>query len=59
LLPGGGQIASRLDHRIAMSMVVAGLAARAPITIDDVTPVSTSFPAFFDMLDTLTGDAVG
>jgi 3-phosphoshikimate 1-carboxyvinyltransferase len=48
------QVASKLDHRIAMSMTVAGLAARAPVTIDDIAPVATSYPAFFDTLDALT-----
>jgi 3-phosphoshikimate 1-carboxyvinyltransferase len=52
-LPGGGTIASKLDHRIAMSMVVAGLAARAPVTVDDVAPVATSYPNFFATLDAL------
>lgn len=52
-LRGTGQIASKLDHRIAMSMAVAGLVARNPISIDDVAPVATSFPAFFTMLDEL------
>jgi 3-phosphoshikimate 1-carboxyvinyltransferase len=57
LVPGGAPIASLLDHRIAMAMTVAGLVAKAPITIDDVAPVATSYPAFFDTLDRLTGDA--
>lgn len=56
-LPGNAQIASKLDHRIAMSMAVAGLAARGPVTIDDVAPVATSYPAFFDTLDALTNEA--
>jgi len=55
LLPGGATVASFLDHRIAMSMAVAGLAARAAVTIDDVAPVATSFPAFFETLDGLIG----
>ncbi len=37
-----------------MSMTVAGLVAAAPIAIDDVAPVQTSYPAFFDVLDGLT-----
>jgi 3-phosphoshikimate 1-carboxyvinyltransferase len=49
-LPGGATIAARLDHRIAMSFAIAGLAARAPIEIDDMAPVATSFPGFTDML---------
>ncbi|MBY0305958.1 MAG: 3-phosphoshikimate 1-carboxyvinyltransferase [Sphingomonas sp.] len=55
MLPGGATIASKLDHRIAMSMVVAGLAAQASVTIDDVAPVATSFPSFFETLDALAG----
>lgn len=53
-LPGGAQIASKLDHRIAMSMTVAGLVAAAPITIDDVSPVATSYPDFFETLNALS-----
>ena len=54
LLPGGAQIASKLDHRIAMSMAVAGLGARDAVTIDDASPVATSYPGFFATLDRLT-----
>ncbi len=54
LLPGGAQIASKLDHRIAMSMAVAGLGARDAVTIDDASPVATSYPGFFPTLDRLT-----
>jgi 3-phosphoshikimate 1-carboxyvinyltransferase len=43
---GGATIQSRLDHRIAMSFAVAGLHAREPITVDDMSPVATSFPGF-------------
>ena len=55
LLPGGAKIASQLDHRIAMSMAIAGLASHAAVTIDDVSPVATSFPTFFETLDALAG----
>ncbi|MBS0283923.1 MAG: 3-phosphoshikimate 1-carboxyvinyltransferase [Proteobacteria bacterium] len=54
-IPGGARIASKLDHRIAMSMVIAGLHARAPVTIDDAAPVRTSFPTFFELLESLGG----
>ena len=54
-IPGGGRVAAKLDHRIAMSMAVAGLHARQPLTIDDVGSVATSYPAFFAHLDRLTG----
>lgn len=45
-LNGGATVATHLDHRIAMSMAVAGLASRTPVTIDDMAPVATSYPAF-------------
>ncbi|GGB27454.1 3-phosphoshikimate 1-carboxyvinyltransferase [Sphingomonas metalli] len=56
-IPGGATIASKLDHRIAMSMTVAALHARRPVTIDDAAPVATSYPTFFASLDALTGGA--
>jgi 3-phosphoshikimate 1-carboxyvinyltransferase len=52
-LPGGATIATYLDHRIAMSFAVAGLAAREPVTIDDMGPVQTSFPIFTDLMRAL------
>jgi len=55
-LAGGGKVATLLDHRIAMSMTVAALAAEQPIAIDDVAPVATSYPNFFATLDALTND---
>jgi len=45
-LAGGATIAAKLDHRIAMSFAVAGLASRGAVTIDDMAPVATSFPGF-------------
>jgi 3-phosphoshikimate 1-carboxyvinyltransferase len=50
-LRGGGPIATHLDHRIAMSMAVAGLASRAGVEIDDTRPIATSFPVFEALLD--------
>jgi 3-phosphoshikimate 1-carboxyvinyltransferase len=52
-LDGGATIASRLDHRIAMSFAVAGLHSKAPVGIDDVSPVATSFPGFAETLRSL------
>jgi 3-phosphoshikimate 1-carboxyvinyltransferase len=43
---GGGAVESLTDHRIAMSFAVAGLAARAPVRINDCRHVATSFPGF-------------
>ena len=53
-IPGGGPVETRLDHRIAMSMAVAGLHARRPVTLDDAAPVATSYPDFFAQLERLT-----
>jgi 3-phosphoshikimate 1-carboxyvinyltransferase len=50
-LPGGGPIATHLDHRIAMSMAIAGLASRAGVEVDDTRPIATSFPVFEALLD--------
>ncbi|APZ97590.1 3-phosphoshikimate 1-carboxyvinyltransferase [Sphingopyxis sp. QXT-31] len=49
-LPGGATIAGHLDHRICMSFAVAGLVSKAPVTIDDIAPVATSFPNFEALL---------
>ncbi len=43
---GGVTVESRLDHRIAMSFLVMGLATNAPMTVDDGGPIATSFPIF-------------
>ena len=50
LLGGTAPIATHLDHRIAMSMAVAGLASRDGITLDDTRPIATSFPTFETLL---------
>lgn len=49
-LPGGGPIATKLDHRIAMSFAIAGLVSRNGVEIDDMRPVATSFPGFIGLL---------
>ncbi len=56
-IAGGATVATKLDHRIAMSFAVAGLASRLPVTIDDAAPVATSYPAFFEQLAILQGEA--
>ncbi len=43
---GGAKVATHLDHRIAMSFLVMGLAARRAMTIDDETMIATSYPSF-------------
>jgi 3-phosphoshikimate 1-carboxyvinyltransferase len=54
-LPGGAAIAGHLDHRICMSFAVAGLVSAAPVTVDDIAPVATSFPNFEALLEGLQG----
>jgi len=43
---GGGLTQARLDHRIAMSFLCLGMAAKAPVRVDDAGPIATSFPIF-------------
>ena len=50
---GGGLVAAQLDHRIAMSFLVLGLAAREPVAIDDGSPIDTSFPGFARLMNGL------
>jgi len=60
-LPGTAEdaaVATLLDHRIAMSMAVAGLASRHGVLVDDTTPIATSFPNFLDLLGELGGGGV-
>lgn len=51
----GGQVASAGDHRVAMALAVAGLAAPAPISVTDAGWVATSFPEFSLLLQTAGG----
>ena len=48
------RVKTHLDHRIAMSMAVAGLASRDGVEVDDVAPIATSFPRFESMLSAVT-----
>jgi 3-phosphoshikimate 1-carboxyvinyltransferase len=52
-MPGGGRVATHMDHRIAMAFLVAGLAARSPVTIDDAAMIATSFPDFAKLMTSL------
>lgn len=53
---GGGSVATHLDHRIAMSFLVMGLAADAAVTVDDTAMIDTSFPGFVDLMTGLGAD---
>jgi len=50
---GGGSVAARLDHRIAMSFLVMGLLSKNGVTIDDAAPIETSFPGFVGLMEHL------
>jgi 3-phosphoshikimate 1-carboxyvinyltransferase len=50
---GGGTVATRLDHRIAMAFLVMGLAAEKPVAVDDATMIATSFPQFAGLMQGL------
>ncbi len=52
-LEGGATVSSALDHRIAMSFAVAGQHCYQPVTVDDVSPIATSFPTFEAILRNL------
>ena len=47
---GGGLVATQMDHRIAMSALVMGLAADRPVKVDDTAFIATSFPDFIPMM---------
>ena len=50
---GGAEIATNLDHRIAMAFLVMGMVAQQPVEIDDGEPIETSFPGFADLMNGL------
>jgi 3-phosphoshikimate 1-carboxyvinyltransferase len=50
---GGATVAAALDHRIAMSFLVLGMAARRPVRIDDGATIATSFPGFVALINGL------
>ncbi len=53
---GGGTVATHLDHRIAMSFLVLGLAADRPVSVDDTAMIATSFPSFRGLMEGLGAD---
>jgi 3-phosphoshikimate 1-carboxyvinyltransferase len=52
-VPGGGLVTTHMDHRIAMSALVMGLASDKPVKVDDTAFIATSFPDFIPMMRSL------
>ena len=50
---GGATIAVHLDHRIAMSFLVLGMASAQPVMVDDAEAIETSFPGFEALMNGL------
>ena len=55
---GGAMCASHLDHRIAMSFLILGMASKAPVRVDDGGPIATSFPIFEPLMRDLGAQVV-
>ena len=53
---GGATCVSHLDHRIAMSFMIMGMAASNPVSLDDGGPIATSFPIFEGLMGGLGAD---
>ncbi len=55
---GGATVESRLDHRIAMAFMVMGMATQNPMSVDDGSPITTSFPIFEPLMTELGAQLV-
>jgi 3-phosphoshikimate 1-carboxyvinyltransferase len=53
---GGGEVATHMDHRIAMAALVMGLASENAVRIDDSAFIATSFPGFVELMRSLGAD---
>jgi 3-phosphoshikimate 1-carboxyvinyltransferase len=53
---GGGLVETHMDHRIAMSALVLGIASTEPVKVDDAAFIATSFPGFADIMRSLGAD---
>lgn len=56
---GGGFVKTHMDHRLAMSALVLGLAAARPVAIDDASFIDTSFPGFVTLINGAIGNGGG
>jgi 3-phosphoshikimate 1-carboxyvinyltransferase len=55
-VPGGARVVTHMDHRIAMSFLAMGLAAKNPVSVDDTAMIATSFPEFEKLMRDLGAD---
>ncbi len=55
-VPGGGEVKTHMDHRVAMSALMMGLASDNPVRIDDSAFIATSFPGFVELIRSLGAD---
>ena len=51
--PGGGRVATHLDHRIAMAFLTLGMASEKPMAVDDGSMIGTSYPDFVATMNRL------
>lgn len=58
-IEGGAKVKTHLDHRMAMSFIIAAMHANNPIEIDDIRPIETSFPNFIRLMAQIGGNIVG
>jgi len=54
--PGGGVVATHMDHRLAMSALMMGLGSDQPVGVDDAAIIATSFTGFVELMRSLGGD---
>jgi 3-phosphoshikimate 1-carboxyvinyltransferase len=54
--PGGGTVATHMDHRIAMAALVMGLGSEQPVAVDDAAFIATSFPDFAGLMRAVGAD---
>jgi 3-phosphoshikimate 1-carboxyvinyltransferase len=55
-VPGGARVTTYMDHRIAMSFLMMGLASKNPVSVDDSSMIATSFPEFEKLMRGLGAD---